>query len=425
MATRHVCLLSIVQVILACVAWAAGWRGGKDAPGQWNKAAAVGYLDRRGAEWFKFGGARRGQGASTTSCVSCHTLLPYALARPVLRRMSGDKTPTEYETKALDQVKSRVTNWDRLDTEAFQLFYDFDDAKKKQSRGTEAVLCALVLSLDDQFEGRREPSAVAKKALSILWATQITEGKDNGSWDWLNFGLEPWEADGGRYMGAALAAIAVGTARENGYSIAEGDTKERLGWLRDYLRKNHASQNVHNRVWLLWASAKMDGLLTREQTDQIVAQVLAKQLPEGGWSLGSLGKFARKDVKNNEKTPDGYATGLILHVLQVAGVVEGPTRVSEGAGVASFESRPFRGLAGGVGEQEPLTRIDRPGQSQRRQVHVGRGDGLCGAGAEPLRQKRTWLPWWMSVLYKHSRSGRRSGSGDRAACYHRGTGLVL
>ena len=118
----------------------AGWRG-ENAPGQWNKAAAVGYLDRRGAEWFKFGGARRGQGASTTSCVSCHTLLPYALARPVLRRMSGDKTPTEYETKALDQVKSRVTNWDRLDTEAFQLFYDFDHAKKIQSRGTEAVLC--------------------------------------------------------------------------------------------------------------------------------------------------------------------------------------------------------------------------------------------------------------------------------------------
>ena len=131
-------------------------------------------------------------------------------------------------------------------------------------------------------------------------------------------------------MGAALAAIAVGTARENGYSIAEGDTKERLGWLSDYLRKNAASQNAHNKVWLLWASAKMDGLLTREQTDQIVAQVLAKQLPEGGWSLGSLGKFARKDVKNNEKTPDGYATGLILHVLQVAGVSKDRPELAKG-----------------------------------------------------------------------------------------------
>ena len=106
--------------------------GGENTPESWNKTGASQYLDRRGEEWFKFGGANRGQGASTISCVSCHSLLPYALARPVLRRLSDhEKTPTQWEAKTLEQISAGVSNWDRLDTPAFQLFYDFDDAKKK------------------------------------------------------------------------------------------------------------------------------------------------------------------------------------------------------------------------------------------------------------------------------------------------------
>ena len=135
------------------------------------------YLDARGDQWFNFDSAHRGKGTTKTSCVSCHSLLSYALARPVLRRISNEKLPTKLETRLLEQTKSRVANWDKLDTETFQLMYDFDDAKKKQSRGTEAVLNALLLARDDRFQGRQEPSDDTKKALSILWATQITEGE--------------------------------------------------------------------------------------------------------------------------------------------------------------------------------------------------------------------------------------------------------
>lgn len=104
--------------------------GGENTPESWDKTRASQYLDRRGEDWFKFGGAYRGQGTSTTSCVSCHSLLPYALARPVLRRLSHASQPTRWETKILEQTKQRVANWDRLDSAKFQLFYDFDDAKK-------------------------------------------------------------------------------------------------------------------------------------------------------------------------------------------------------------------------------------------------------------------------------------------------------
>jgi squalene-hopene/tetraprenyl-beta-curcumene cyclase len=329
MASRNVFLLSVVQGLLSFV-YSAPTHGGENAPKEWDRTGAAQYLDRRGEDWFNFGSAHRGQGPSTTSCVSCHSLLPYALARPVLRRLSNENLPTELETKILEQTKRRVANWDRLDAETFQLFYDFDDDKKKQSRGTEAILNALLLSLDDRFGGRQEPSPDTKKAMSILWATQITQGQHEGSWEWLNFGLEPWESPGARYLGASLAAIAVGSAPGNALASTDANSQERLGSLRNYLRKHFASQNLHNRIWMLWAGARMDGLLTQEEKDQTIAQILAKQQASGGWSLASLGDFAHGDVKTQVKTPDGYATGLILHVLQLAGLSKENPQISKG-----------------------------------------------------------------------------------------------
>ena len=127
---------------------------GDHAAVQWDKARAAKYLDGRGESWFKFGSANRGDGASASHCVSCHSLLPYALARPALRRLSNEKAPTAWEVKTLEQTKLRVANWDQLDEVEYQLFYDFDEPKKMQSRGTEAILNALLLSLDDRSEGR-------------------------------------------------------------------------------------------------------------------------------------------------------------------------------------------------------------------------------------------------------------------------------
>jgi len=329
MASRNVLLLSLVQGLLVSV-YSAPTHGGENTPGQWDRTRAGQYLDRRGEEWFNFGGSHRGQGPSTTSCVSCHSLLSYALARPVLRRLSNESLPTKWETRILEQAKRRVSNWDRLDEPTFQLYYDFDDDKKKQSRGTESILNALILSFDDRLQGRQSPSADTKKALSILWATQITQGQQKGSWEWLNFGTEPWESKESRFLGAALAAIAVSSTPGNGLAGTDRDSRERLGSLRNYLRKQYGTQNLHNRVWMLWASASMDELLTPHEKDQLIEQILAKQLPGGGWSLGSLGDFARKDVASQVATPDGYATGLILHVLQAAGVPKNNPQVSKG-----------------------------------------------------------------------------------------------
>jgi squalene-hopene/tetraprenyl-beta-curcumene cyclase len=329
MATRRTCPFSILCGIFAFV-FAPPTSGGENAPEAWDRAKAAAFLDGRGEQWFNFGSSHRGTGTSKSSCVSCHSLLSYALARPVLRQISKEKLPTKFETRVLEQTRSRVANWDKLDAETFQLMYDFDEAKKKQSRGTEAVLNALILAREDRFQGRQKPSEDTKKSLSILWATQVNDGKEKGSWEWINFGMDPWEGQSSRYMGACLAAIAVSSAPGYDLTSLKGDLKERLGSLRAYLKEGFASQNLHNRVWMLWASANLDGLLAPNEKDQLVAQVLAKQLSSGGFSLGSLGAYARKDVKDQTLTPDGYATGLILHALQLAGIPKDNPQISKG-----------------------------------------------------------------------------------------------
>src|SRR5262249_37717924 len=60
----------------------------------WNPKAAAAYLDQRERWWMGWQSAAREHG---TFCISCHTSVPYALARPALRDKLGEKRPTEVE----------------------------------------------------------------------------------------------------------------------------------------------------------------------------------------------------------------------------------------------------------------------------------------------------------------------------------------
>jgi squalene-hopene/tetraprenyl-beta-curcumene cyclase len=305
--------------------------GAKTAPpAKWDSAAAAKYLDGRTATWFGWDGAARGQGADRSSCVSCHTLLPFALARPVLRKLSGQAQPTDFEARLLAQTSKRVANWDRLDTPALRLMYDSSKRKKTESWGTEAVLSALILARDDRAQGRAAPSSVTRTALAHLWKTQVSEGEHKGSWDWLNFGLEPWESDGGRYFGAALAAVAVGTAPGYYTQGTDAEVDGRVEWLRAYLRDKLSGQNLFNQACALWAAARLPGVLSHTQHKEIVRRLLEKQLPDGGWRLASLGTFQRGDGAPQDAGADGYATGFVLHVLQTAGVPRSDPAVARG-----------------------------------------------------------------------------------------------
>jgi squalene-hopene/tetraprenyl-beta-curcumene cyclase len=237
-------------------------------------------------------------------CASCHTGFPYLLARPAL---GGPKAPALLTVRKY--LEDRVAGWDRGGKGAGYLKAE---GPLKVSEGvTEVVAVAATLALHDaQSTGKLQP--LTRQALGRMWELQ----RADGSWEWNKTGLAPLEYD--EYYGAVYAALGVGHAPE-GYAQSEG-AKEGLSRLRGYLRKN-PPPDLHHKAWLLWASVKLDGLMTPAEREQVAKALLALQRADGGWSLPSLGGWKRHNGKPNDKDApsDGYATGLILYVLRQAG----------------------------------------------------------------------------------------------------------
>ena len=285
----------------------------------WDSGAATGYLDNRLSWWMDWPTAARDHG---TFCVSCHTVAPYALGRTALR---GAASPGLVEMRLLANIERRVIAWDEVDP--FYSDEQFRAGKTIQSRGTEAILNALILANRDAGRGLFADST--RQALDNLWALQDTSGAEAGSWPWLDFQLEPWETQSARYYGAALAAVAVGLV-PNGYA-ALSQNRARVARLREYLRSHVDSQHLFNRVTALWASTTLPQILSAKQRSAIGDEVIRLQKEDGGWSLASLGMFARRDDTPISTESDGYATGLVTYALQLSGlVVAGDSRLERG-----------------------------------------------------------------------------------------------
>lgn len=328
-------------------------------PAMWSPQRAANYLDGRLQAWFEYPTAKLGQGPTQTACVCCHTCVPFAMTRPVLRKTLGETAATEAEQKLLAQTRRRIENWERLDTPAFGLQYDESPQKKAESWGTEAVLNAVIWAQHDRAQGATSVSETTRTAFANLWSRQAKTGDLKGSWEWLAFDLEPWESQSSRYFGASLAALAVGTAP--GYYTPGGDAglDERVSLLKDYLRSQRAGQHLHHRVWCLWGSSRLEGVFTTDERKQIVDELFAKQRPDGGWSLASLGSFTRSDGTAQATTADGYATGLVLQALQTAGLSKNDVRVAKGLAwlrANQKESGAWAGVSVNV-TRDPATHI--------------------------------------------------------------------
>ncbi len=325
--------LLVIGLLMACsrpglphAAAALGWNPQAKAAGTWSPKAAAAYLDQRADWWMGWQGAARDH---ETFCVSCHTALPYALARPALHK-SPDDAPSKSERRLLDDVLKRVRLW----KEAEPYYGDRDRGSDKavESRGTEAVLNALILARHDARRGRLDEDT--RTALDNMWALQQTTGDEAGAWPWLQFDLSPWEDRDSRYYGAALAALAVGTAPENYRSSAA--IQSNLERLRAYLDREYPKQSLSNRVVLLWASTKLPGLLEKERADSLVHDLLGEQQADGGWSLSALARppggsslvsYVRSWIGN---ASDGYATGLVAFVLLERGTPRDDVQLQKG-----------------------------------------------------------------------------------------------
>ncbi len=278
----------------------------------WSPANAGAYLDQRAAWWIDWKPAARDHG---TFCISCHTTLPYVLARPALRTALGETDVSPEERRVLDSVKKRVRLWSEIEPE-------YNDQKSgihktDESRGTEAILNALILA---RYDSGATLSGDAHLAFDNMWSLQLKSGEKKGAFAWLNFHYQPWEADDSQFWGATLAAIAAGSAPAS--YRAQPAIAENLNLLKAYLRRDQAEQSLLTRLTLLWASTKFPGLLSSGQQTAIVADLTSRQRDDGGWSTSSLldKTWKRKDGTPLDTQSDGYATGLIAFVLRQPGV---------------------------------------------------------------------------------------------------------
>ena len=290
-------------------------------PSTWDARAAAAYLDQRQSSWESWPKAARDHG---TVCVSCHTALPYALARPELRRLLHEGGLTTTEEKLIGDVVTRVRAWGEV-----KPFYGDTTpngrTKAIQSRGTEAVLNAVILASRDERSGI--VSDDARRAFANMFALQQTADDDAGAWPWLDFGLRPWESTTAAYFGATLAAIAIGL--EPQYA-ATSEVRPNVERLRTYLR-GHVDQplwrrvlrrddpRLFNRAMLLWASAKLPGLLSSDEQRSIVTTLREAQASDGSWRLASLGHWRTGEGVTPDSAGDAFATGLVAFALEQAG----------------------------------------------------------------------------------------------------------
>jgi hypothetical protein len=258
-----------------------------------------------------------------TTCVSCHTVLPYALSRPSLRRSLGEKEPSPVEKTMLASIRRRVGLW----SEVNPFYTDAKDGPGKsiESRGTEAVINALILANYDAEQGKL--TDLTRAAFSNAWSMQVTSGEKKGAWVWLQFHNAPWEGNESEYWGATLATVAIGIAP--GKYISEPGIQENLKSLREYLRAHYEAQPIFNQVVLLWASAKFPALLTPQQREALIDKLIQVQQEDGGWSLGQLGPWKRRDNTPLETRSDGYATGMIVLALEKAGVSRNGSQIEK------------------------------------------------------------------------------------------------
>jgi hypothetical protein len=260
-----------------------------------------------------------------TFCFSCHTVVPYALARPALRAALGESAATAPEQQLMSDVRRRVRLWG--ETSPFYPDQYVGPGKSAQSLGTEAVLSALMLAWDDARTGRLSADTVT--AFDHMWAEQQTSGDGAGAWSWLDFDLSPWEsaAVDAQYYGAALAAMAVGVAPEN-YQLRP-QIQNSLRLLRDYLAREYAAQSLHHRLILLWASTRLPDVMDSERRQSLVAELLRAQNPDGGWSLSALMTKSGKSQLSYPES-DGYATGLVTLVLGQTAMPHAAPQVQRG-----------------------------------------------------------------------------------------------
>ncbi len=262
---------------------------------EFSAANAARYLDRASLTWQK-----------VKNCATCHTNMPYLMARPALAEISADSGEVRafYETYPAERWAKRSPN---------------------EKQGFWTIVVATGLTFHDlQTTGKL--SDPAREALDAMWTVQ----REDGGWRWPDCNYAPMEIDD--HYGVTLAALTVGVAPD-GYSQSE-KARTGLAQLRGYL-ENDPAKSLHHRAMLAWCSKRLDGIQTEAQRAETLTELLALQLPGGGWSTSSfLADWDGLEREDGEpldtKTGDAYGTGLVIVIARELGIPADDPRLRRG-----------------------------------------------------------------------------------------------
>jgi squalene-hopene/tetraprenyl-beta-curcumene cyclase len=249
---------------------------------------ARGFLDAASREWQK-----------GRKCLTCHTNAAYLSAGAE----SGVKSEAFVEVRSFAEGLVR-DRW----------------VEKGPRWDAEVVVAAHALATSDG----KSLHPLTRQALDRMWTVQ----RPDGGWSWLKCAWPPMESDD--HYGATLALLAAGRAPEK--YVETPAAKDGIAKARGWLEKNPPA-TLHQRAMLLWTSKYVDGVMPPEDRKKTLDDLLALQLPDGGWAASSFGPFKRTDGKDQDvTTSDGYGTGFAVYVARQAGVPADDERLRKGIG---------------------------------------------------------------------------------------------
>ncbi|GAA4473338.1 squalene--hopene cyclase [Novipirellula rosea] len=262
---------------------------------EYSATRAAQYLDRSALNWQK-----------TKKCATCHTNLFYLAARPALKSILPDS----------GEVRSFYEDYRRV---------RWQKRMPSQGQGFWTIVVATGLTLNDlQTTGKL--SDVARETLDLMWTTQ----RADGGWNWPDCDYAPLEIDD--HYGVTLAALTVGIAPDR-----YADTPQaRVGLekLRKYFHDN-PPKSLHHRAMLAWGSIRVDGIVSEADCNETLAELLSRQLDDGGWSTAGLLTDWKDLVRPHERplqteTSDGYGTGLVIVIARELGLPADDMRLQRG-----------------------------------------------------------------------------------------------
>ncbi|MDF1753172.1 MAG: hypothetical protein P1U89_10390 [Verrucomicrobiales bacterium] len=256
---------------------------------------AVRYLDEASLTWQK-----------KKKCATCHTNMGYMMARPALAVALKDS----------GEVRS-----------FYEDYRNVRWAKRPPSEGQGfwPIVVGTGLTFNDlQTTGKL--SEVTRDVLDFIWTAQ----RGDGGWRWPDCNYAPIEID--EHYGVTLAALTIGIAPDD--YIKTPQAVAGLKKLRTYL-KNDPPKSLHHRAMLAWCSIRVDGIATDVERTKTLKELMALQLPDGGWSTSGFltdweGLVVEGDPPLATKTSDGYGTGLSIIIARELGVPASDPRIQEG-----------------------------------------------------------------------------------------------